>query len=147
MLSVDLSSAIDCVYKVEGKGEPLILIHGIGAARDAWRFLPPVLEQHFTVVTYDLRGHGESPLHFGEFGLDELVIDLEKLRQTLGYEKVHLAGVNELKEPRKWFLTFYNEKYLPFHISILKQLFHFIILCLAMYEFTIVFISHHSLLS
>ncbi len=92
MLSVDLSSAIDCVYKVEGNGEPLILIHGIGAARDAWRFLTPVLEQHFTVVTYDLRGHGESPLHFGEFGLDELVVDLEKLRQTLGYEKVHLAG-------------------------------------------------------
>lgn len=46
---------------------------------------------------------------------------------------VHLAGVNELKEPRKWFLTFYNEKYLPFHISILKQLFRFYInACLAM---------------
>ena len=92
MLSVDLSTAIDCAYTVEGSGEPLILIHGIGAARDAWRFLTPNLKQHFTVVTYDLRGHGESPLHSGKFGLDELVVDLEKLRQTLGYEKVHLAG-------------------------------------------------------
>jgi len=92
MLSVKLSKAIDCAYTVEGSGEPLILIHGIGASRDAWRFLVPVLEQHFTVVTYDLRGHGVSPLLYGEFGLDELVADLEKLRQTLGYEKVHLAG-------------------------------------------------------
>ena len=92
MLSIDLDKATDCAYTVEGRGEPLILIHGIGAARDAWRLLTPVLEQHFTVVTYDLRGHGLSPLHYGEFGLDELVADLEKLRQTLGYEKVHLAG-------------------------------------------------------
>lgn len=92
MSAISLASAIDCSYTVEGHGEPLILIHGIGAARDAWRFMTPMLSQHFTVVTYDLRGHGASPLPEQEFGLDELVADLEKLRQTLGYDQVHLAG-------------------------------------------------------
>ena len=87
-----MSSPIDCAYTVEGSGEPLILIHGIGAARDAWRFVTPHLTDHFTVVTYDLRGHGESPMPDGEFGLDDLVVDLERLRERLGYEKVHLAG-------------------------------------------------------
>ena len=92
MPDINLAAAIDCAYTVEGSGEPLILIHGIGAARDAWRFMTPTLIQHFTVITYDLRGHGESPLPDHEFGLDDLVADLEKLRQTLGYEQVHLAG-------------------------------------------------------
>ena len=92
MTNIDLAAAIDCAYTVEGSGEPLILIHGIGAARDAWRFMTATLSEHFTVITYDLRGHGESPMPQGDFGLDDLVADLEKLRQTLGYEQVHLAG-------------------------------------------------------
>ena len=88
----DNAGAIECAYSVEGSGAPLILIHGIGAARDAWRFVTPHLTDHFTVITYDLRGHGKSPLPKGEFGLNELVGDLEALRQRLGFEKVHLAG-------------------------------------------------------
>ena len=70
----------------------MFLIHGIGAARDTWRFVAPVLNQHFTVVSYDLRGHGTSPKPDGEFGLDELVNDLERVRERTGIEKAHFAG-------------------------------------------------------
>jgi len=87
-----MKTAIDCEYTVEGAGPPLVLIHGIGAARDAWRFMVPALREHFTVISYDLRGHGTSPLPGGEFGLDELVADLERLRQRTGIEKAHFAG-------------------------------------------------------
>ena len=79
-------------FSIEGKGPPLFLIHGIGAARNAWRFLLPVLREHFTVVTYDLRGHGSSELPDGEFGLDELVDDLEQVRIRTGIEQAHFAG-------------------------------------------------------
>ena len=72
--SKTMAEAIDCAYSVEGHGEPLVLIHGIGAARDAWRFMLPHLRDKFTVVTYDLRGHGESPLPETEFGLDDLCL-------------------------------------------------------------------------
>ena len=87
-----MTQAIDCGMTVEGKGPALILIHGIGAARDAWRFMVPRLREHFTVITYDLRGHGVSPMPDGEFGLDELVADLERVRQRSGFEKAHFAG-------------------------------------------------------
>ena len=87
-----MTAAIDCDYTVEGAGPPLFLIHGIGAARDAWRFMVPSLRAHFTVISYDLRGHGTSPLPDGEFGLDELVADLERLRHRTGFEKAHFAG-------------------------------------------------------
>ena len=83
---------IDCEYSIEGKGPPLFLIHGIGAARNTWRFAMPVLREHFTVVTYDLRGHGASPMPQGKFGLDELVADLERLRKQTGINQAHFAG-------------------------------------------------------
>lgn len=86
------ASAVDCDYTIQGAGEHLFLIHGIGAARDAWRFMVPVLREHFTVISYDLRGHGTSPLPAGEFGLDDLVADLERLRQRTGIEQAHFAG-------------------------------------------------------
>lgn len=87
-----MKTAIDCAYSVEGNGPPLFLIHGIGAARDTWRFAMPMLAKCFTVVSYDLRGHGASPMPDGEFGLDDLVADLEQVRSRTGIEKAHFAG-------------------------------------------------------
>lgn len=87
-----MTAAIDCEYTIEGNGPPLFLIHGIGAARDTWRFLTPQLVEHFTVVSYDLRGHGASPMPDGPFGLDELVADLERVRERSGIERGHFAG-------------------------------------------------------
>ncbi len=87
-----MSRPVECAYTVEGSGPALFLIHGIGAARDAWRFMVPILSEHFTCITYDLRGHGASPLPDGEFELDDLVDDLECLRERLGIEQAHFAG-------------------------------------------------------
>lgn len=84
--------AIECAYSVEGNGPALFLIHGIGAARDTWRFALPELVKHFTVVSYDLRGHGDSPLPEEEFGLLDLIADLELVRRRTGFEKAHFAG-------------------------------------------------------
>ena len=84
--------SIVCDYSIEGKGQPLFLIHGIGAARDTWRFMIPKLREHFTVISYDLRGHGTSPKSSNEFDLQDLVLDLEHLRERLGFEKAHFAG-------------------------------------------------------
>jgi pimeloyl-ACP methyl ester carboxylesterase len=87
-----MTHAIDCNYTVQGDGPALFLIHGIGAARNAWAKALPVLIPHFTVITYDLRGHGASPMPLDDFGLAELVADLEALRSRLGIEQAHFAG-------------------------------------------------------
>jgi len=87
-----MTKAIECAHTVEGAGPPLFLIHGIGAARDAWRFMVPELSKHFTVITYDLRGHGTNEVCDVPFGLDELVEDLEHIRAKLGFEQAHFAG-------------------------------------------------------
>ncbi|HEX2527168.1 MAG TPA: alpha/beta hydrolase [Geminicoccus sp.] len=84
--------AIECAYSVEGRGPALFLVHGIGARRTAWTKLVEALKDDFTCVSYDLRGHGDSPLPEGRFGLNDLVDDLEQLRAKLGFEKIHVAG-------------------------------------------------------
>ena len=85
-------SPINCSYSIEGKGPALFLIHGIGAARDAWRFILPELIKKFTVIAYDLRGHGSSPQSKDDFNLDNLVEDLELLRHSTGFKSAFFAG-------------------------------------------------------
>ena len=87
-----MSTPVDCEFTISGDGPPLFLIHGIGAARDTWRFVLPELEKHFTVITYDLRGHGSSPAGNEVFGLDHLVADLEHVREKTGIEQAHFSG-------------------------------------------------------
>ena len=84
--------AIDCSYSIEGTGPALFLIHGIGARRATFAGLIGALKDRFTCISYDLRGHGESPIPEGRFGLDDLVDDLEALRARLGIEQAHFAG-------------------------------------------------------
>lgn len=83
---------IDCAFTIEGEGPALFLIHGIGARKSAFAKLTDHLKDRFTCIAYDLRGHGDSPLPQGQFGLDDLVDDLEALRARLGIERAHFAG-------------------------------------------------------
>src|SRR5688500_16651623 len=84
--------AIDCAYSIQGSGPALFLIHGIGARRATFAELVEGLKDRFTCISYDLRGHGDSPVPKERFGLDDLVEDLEALRSRIGVEKAHFAG-------------------------------------------------------
>lgn len=83
---------MDCAYSIEGNGPALFLIHGIGARRATFAKLVEGLKDRFTCISYDLRGHGASPLPDGRFDLEDLVDDLEALRAKLGIERAHFAG-------------------------------------------------------
>lgn len=87
-----MTKAVDCAYVIEGKGPPLFMVHGIGARKTSWAAMMEHLKADFTCIAYDLRGHGESPIGNGQFGLDELVADLEALRKKLGIDRAHIIG-------------------------------------------------------
>ena len=86
------SEALDCHYSITGSGPAIFLTHGVGATEDAWRFITPKLSENFTVITYDLRGHGKSPVTHKNFGLEELVLDLERVREKANIDKGHFIG-------------------------------------------------------
>jgi len=85
-------AAVDVSYRVAGQGPALYLVHGIGSRKTTWDELVAGLEDRFTCVSYDLRGHGESPRPPTPYTLDDLVDDLEALRQKLGHQRIHIAG-------------------------------------------------------
>ncbi len=85
-------TAVDCAYSVEGEGPALFMVHGIDSRRGAWRPLTGILGRHFTCIGYDLRGHGDSPAPAPPYTLDDLVADLEALRERLGVERAHVIG-------------------------------------------------------
>ncbi len=85
-------AAVEVSYRIEGNGPPLYLVHGIGARKTTWDSLIAGLRDDFTCVSYDLRGHGESPVPPAPYSLDDLVEDLEALRAKLGHERIHIAG-------------------------------------------------------
>jgi len=87
-----MTTPVQSAYSVEGSGPPLILIHGIGASRHSWDGLIQHLKSDFRCVSYDLRGHGRSPLPTPPYTLDDLVEDLEALRRELHIENGHFAG-------------------------------------------------------
>lgn len=87
-----MSIPVQSAYSVEGRGPPLLLIHGIGASRHSWDGLIQHLKSDFRCVSYDLRGHGRSPLPMPPYTLDDLVEDLEALRRELRIDKAHIAG-------------------------------------------------------
>ena len=85
-------SAVAVDYAVAGQGPALYLIHGIGSRKVTWAGLTPYLKEDFTCVTYDLRGHGESPVPPPPYSLDDMVEDVEALRVMLGHEAIHVMG-------------------------------------------------------
>ncbi|HMK84903.1 MAG TPA: alpha/beta hydrolase [Steroidobacteraceae bacterium] len=83
---------IRSAFSVEGTGAPLFLIHGIGASRASWEGVIQHLKSQFRCISYDLRGHGKSPVPPTPYTLDDLVEDLEALRSELGIARAHFAG-------------------------------------------------------
>jgi pimeloyl-ACP methyl ester carboxylesterase len=51
---------IDTHHEESGSGEPLILICGLSADLQVWRFQIPDLSRHFRVICYDNPGAGRT---------------------------------------------------------------------------------------
>jgi pimeloyl-ACP methyl ester carboxylesterase len=83
---------IRSAFSAMGDGPPLFMIHGIGATRHSWDGLAERLKGEFRCIFYDLRGHGLSPAPRPPYALDDLVADLEALREELGIERAHFVG-------------------------------------------------------
>jgi pimeloyl-ACP methyl ester carboxylesterase len=90
------SNGVPIYYTVEGRGEPVILVHGVAANADLnWRRpgVTSLLARDFQVISFDLRGHGRSgqPTEPSRYGM-ELIEDIVRLMDHLHIEKAHVAG-------------------------------------------------------
>ncbi|MEU0497024.1 alpha/beta fold hydrolase [Mycobacterium sp. NPDC006124] len=73
-------------------GIPLLCIHGVGSSRDAWAGVIERLPADRPIVTYDLRGHGESAKPLGPYSIDDFVSDALALLDNLKFTTVDVIG-------------------------------------------------------
>ncbi|MGJ6967205.1 alpha/beta fold hydrolase [Streptosporangium sp. G11] len=73
-------------YEVTGLTGPLVVLaHGMGDSREAYRFLAPALvEAGYRVAAVDLRGHGESSVGWASYTRTAIAGDLIALVRHLG---------------------------------------------------------------
>ncbi len=77
--------AYDLTAPESGDGPLVLLVPGMGDLRATYRHLAPVLvAAGATVVTVDLRGHGDSDPTFDSYGDTETADDLRALLESLG---------------------------------------------------------------
>lgn len=82
-------------YLLEGDGKKtIVFIHGLSDSLLYWMPLSSVLKNDYRVLSYDLRGHGESELGFDEFTMDMLADDLHGLLNNLAIENASLVGLS-----------------------------------------------------
>jgi pimeloyl-ACP methyl ester carboxylesterase len=89
------SAGVKIHYTVEGKGEPVLLIHGFGGDQTNWSAggIIKELSNTFEVIAIDNRGHGKSekPHDPAAYGM-EMVEDSIRLLDHLKIRKAHVAG-------------------------------------------------------
>ncbi|GAB1819984.1 alpha/beta fold hydrolase [Herbidospora sp. RD11066] len=72
-------------YEVEGHGPLVVLAHGMGDSRKAYRFLAPKLvAAGYRVASVDLRGHGDSTSGWASYTRTDTAGDLLAVIRELG---------------------------------------------------------------
>lgn len=92
-----LSGSVPLVVDVHpgNAGPVLVLVHGYPDNRQVWQAMLPFLTPHFRVVTYDVRGAGESGRgeRVRDYSLATLAGDLRAVIDAVSPDaSVHLAG-------------------------------------------------------
>lgn len=93
--SGDISIAVYEWGKSNSQQETIVLIHGYPDSAEVWNGLASILSHDFHVVTYDMRGTGESsvPSAKSQYTFNYLIDDLSQVIDSVSLNKpVHLLG-------------------------------------------------------
>lgn len=86
------ANGISMNYELSGSGRCFTLIHGAGDNLNEWYNQVPVFSQHYQVLTYDVRGHGQTELPEGELTTELWAEDLYALLKVLNINETILLG-------------------------------------------------------
>jgi 3-oxoadipate enol-lactonase len=90
------ANGIQMNYELSGKKEAPVtmLSHSLGSSLLMWNPQRKVLESHFQVLRYDIRGHGKSEAPPGAYTLELLGEDAVALLDALGIDQVYWVGLS-----------------------------------------------------
>jgi 3-oxoadipate enol-lactonase len=82
------------VLSNEGGGPWLTFIHQLGGDLSVWDQLAGYFRDDYTVLRYDVRGHGKTTVSGKPFGVSDLSDDLAALLDALDAPTTHLVGMS-----------------------------------------------------
>lgn len=90
---VDIDGVPMSVYRSQGQGEPVLMLHGFSADKNVWvRFAKHLTAQH-PVIIPDMAGHGETGFQPGwDYSVSGQTNRLVKLLDHYGIAKAHVIG-------------------------------------------------------
>ncbi len=83
-------------YTDDGRADSpvIIFVHGFPLNKTMWSSQVEALEKNYRVITYDIRGHGESEAGSERFSIELFADDLFRLMDELDIKKCVLCGLS-----------------------------------------------------
>lgn len=86
---------ITTYYEIHGEGNPLVFIHGGWVNHEMWKPQVEYFSKHYKVITYDVRGHGQTGGSTkNRYSVELWADDLKALLDTLSIEKPIICGLS-----------------------------------------------------
>jgi len=88
------ANGITMNYDTQGSGEPMVLIPYLAADYACYAFQVADYSKHFTCISVDPRGAGETDKPSGTYSMELFADDVAALMQALKIERAHVAGLS-----------------------------------------------------
>ena len=97
-------------YEQQGSGEPLVLIPYLAADNACYAFQVADYAKHFTCISLDPRGAGETDKPEGTYSTELFADDVAGFMQAIGVERAHVSGVSLGGTIGLWLASKYPQK-------------------------------------
>jgi 3-oxoadipate enol-lactonase len=97
-------------YEQQGTGEPLILIPYLAADHACYAFQVAEYAKHFTCISLDLRGAGETDKPEGTYTTELFADDVAAFMRALGIRQAHISGLSLGAAAGMWLAAKYPDK-------------------------------------
>lgn len=106
------TNGIRIYYETGGRGDPLVLIGGLGSTLDSWSAQVPLYSERFRVITFDNRGSGRSDKPDYPYTIEQMADDVAGLLDFLEIPRAHFAGKSMGGMVAQWLGIKYPERVL-----------------------------------
>jgi len=97
-------------YEQQGSGEPLVLIPYLTGDNACYTFQVADYAKHFTCISFDPRGTGESDKPAGAHSTELYADDVSAFMRAIGIERAHVMGLSLGAATSLWLAAKYPEK-------------------------------------
>jgi pimeloyl-ACP methyl ester carboxylesterase len=104
------ANGITMNYEQQGSGEPLVLIPYLAADNACYAFQVADYAKHFTCISVDPRGAGETDKPPGAYSIELFADDVAAFMQAIGVERAHVSGLSLGAATGLWLAAKYPQR-------------------------------------